>query len=91
PFIGYNPDIVATRGAEAAAAATGAAPQRLLPDAALPVATMRRFDADLKWTIRAVRSRRVPISDVDLTLALKDGRLALSPMAFAMARGNVAA
>lgn len=91
PFIGYNPDIVATRGAEAAAAATGAAPQRLLPDAALPVATMRRFDADLKWTIRAVRSRRVPISDVDLTLTLKDGRLALSPMAFAMARGNVAA
>lgn len=91
PFIGYNPDIVATRGAEAAAAATGAAPQRLLPDAALPVATMRRFDADLKWTIRTVRSRRVPISDVDLTLTLKDGRLALSPMAFAMARGNVAA
>ncbi|MGR6330542.1 AsmA family protein [Sphingomonas sp. XXL09] len=91
PFIGYNPDIVATQGAQAAAAATGAAPQRLLPDAALPVATMRRFDADLKWRIAAVRSRRVPISDVDLTLALKEGRLALSPMSFAMARGNVAA
>ncbi|AXJ95378.1 MULTISPECIES: AsmA family protein [unclassified Sphingomonas] len=91
PFIGYNPDIVAAKGAAAAAAATGAAPERLLPDAALPVATMRRFDADLKWTIRTVRSRRVPISDVDVTLALKDGRLALSPLSFAMARGNVAA
>lgn len=89
PFIGYNPDIVATKGAQAAAAATGAGAQRLLPDAALPVATMQRFDADLKWTIGAVRSRRVPISDVDLTLALDRGKLTLSPLNFAMARGNV--
>lgn len=90
PFIGYNPDIVATRGAEAAAAAAGAASGRLLPDAALPIATMQRFDADLKWTVGVVRSRNVPISNVDLTLALKDGRLSLSPLTFAMARGNVA-
>ncbi|WP_339346060.1 AsmA family protein [uncultured Sphingomonas sp.] len=90
PFIGYNPDIVATKGAVAAAAATGAAPARLLPDAELPVATMQRFDADLVWHIATVRSRRVPVSDVDLTLKLADGRLALSPLTFAMARGNVA-
>jgi AsmA family protein len=89
PFIGYNPDIVATKGAEAAAAAAGAASGRLLPDAALPIATMQRFDADLKWTVGVVRSRNVPISNVDLTLALKAGRLALSPLTFAMARGNV--
>lgn len=89
PFIGYNPDIVATRGAMAAAAATGVGPQRLLPDAALPVATMQRFDADLKWTIRTVRSRRVPISNVALTLALDRGKLTLSPLRFAMARGDV--
>ncbi|WP_183981675.1 AsmA family protein [Sphingomonas jinjuensis] len=91
PFIGYNPDIVATKGAIAAAAATGAAPQRILPDAALPIATMQRFDADLKWTIRTVRSRNVPISNVDVTLVLDRGRLALEPMTFSMARGNVAA
>ncbi|MEH3046030.1 AsmA family protein [Sphingomonas adhaesiva] len=91
PFIGYNPDIVATSGAVAAAAATGAAPQRILPDAALPVATMQRFDADLTWRIGALQSRRLPISDIDLTLALDRGRLALSPLTFAMARGNVAA
>ncbi len=90
PFIGYNPDIVAAKGAVAAAAATGAAPQRLLPDAALPVATMQLFDADLKWTIGAVRSENIPISNVDLTLDLDHGRLALSPLTFAMARGNVA-
>ncbi|MBB3347974.1 AsmA family protein [Sphingomonas sp. BK069] len=91
PFIGYNPDIVAEKGAVAAAAATGAAPARILPDAALPVATMQRFDADLKWHIGVVRSRRVPIADIDMVLDLERGRLALSPLTFAMARGNVAA
>ena len=91
PFIGYNPDIVAAKGTQAAAAATGAGPARVLPDAALPVAMMKRFDAGLKWTIRNVRSRNLPISNLDLTLALDRGRLALSPLSFAMARGNVAA
>ena len=74
----------------AAAAATGAAPQRVLPDAALPVAELQRFDAGLHWTIQDIKSRNVPISHVDLTLALDRGRLALSPLSFAMARGNVA-
>ena len=90
PFIGYNPDIVATRGAIAAAAATGAGPAMVMPDAELPIASMQRFDADLKWTIRDVKSRRVPVSNIDLTLDLERGRLALSPLTFVMARGNVA-
>ena len=90
PFIGFNPDIVATQGAMAAAAATGAGPQRLMPDARFPVETMRQFDADLHWTIATVKSRNLPISDVDLTLDLERGRLALSPLTFAMARGHVA-
>ena len=90
PFIGYNPDIVETKGAVAAAAATGAGTQRLLPDANLPIETMRIFDADLKWTIGVVQSKNIPISNVDLTLDLERGRLALSPLTFAMARGNVA-
>lgn len=90
PFIGYNPDIVASRGAVAAAAATGAAPARLLPDANFPIESMRRFDAKVNWTIKAVRSRSVPISDVAMTVDLDRGRLALSPFTFAMARGNVA-
>ncbi len=90
PFIGYNPDIVAAKGAVAAAAATGAAPERVMPDAELPVKTMQVFDADLKWTIAQVRSKNLPISNIDLTLDLDHGRLALSPLTFAMARGNVA-
>jgi len=91
PFIGYNPDIVAAKGAMAAAAATGAAPQRILPDAALPVAEMQGFDAGLKWRVGDIKSKNVPISDVDVTLALDHGKLSLSPLTFAMARGNVAA
>jgi uncharacterized protein involved in outer membrane biogenesis len=91
PFIGYNPDIVANRGATAAAAASGASPNRILPDATLPVRTMQAFDAALKWRIGIVRSRNVPVSDIDLTLALDKGRLALSPLTFSMARGDVAA
>ncbi|MBM3928431.1 MAG: AsmA family protein, partial [Sphingomonadales bacterium] len=90
PFIGYNPDTVATKGAIAAAAETGAAPARLLPDATFPVAAMQRFDAKVDWTIRTVRSRSIPISDVSVRVDLNRGRLALSPFTFAMARGNVA-
>jgi uncharacterized protein involved in outer membrane biogenesis len=89
PFIGYNPDIVATKGAVAAAAATGAGAQRVMPDAELPVAMMQRFDAGLDWKIATVRSRNLPISNIDLKLALERGRLALSPLTFSMARGDV--
>ncbi|RSU54085.1 AsmA family protein [Sphingomonas sp. S-NIH.Pt15_0812] len=90
PFIGYNPDIVATRGAVAAAAATGAAPARLLPDAPLDVAAMRAFNADAHWTVGMVKSRRIPIADIDLTVKLKDSVLTLSPLTMALSRGNVA-
>ncbi|MDO7841641.1 AsmA family protein [Sphingomonas immobilis] len=91
PFIGYNPDVVATKGAVAAAAVTGAAPARLLPDANLRVEAIKNFDADVRWTVKDVRSRNVPISNIDLTVSLVDRLLKLSPFTFSMARGNVAA
>lgn len=90
PFIGYNPDMVATRGAVAAAAATGAGPARILPDAALPVEALKRFDADVRYKVGVVKSRNVPISNVDVTLSLDNALLKLSPLTFAMARGKVA-
>ena len=90
PFIGFNPDIVAARGAVAAAAATGAGPARIMPDARFPVETMRQFDADVHWTVGVVKSRNVPISDIDATLDLTRGKLTLSPLTFTMARGHVA-
>ncbi len=90
PFIGYNPDIAASRGATAAAAATGAGPGRILPDAELPVEAMKRFDARLAWKVGVVKSRSVPISDIALNLTLERGRLAFQPLTFSMARGRVA-
>jgi uncharacterized protein involved in outer membrane biogenesis len=90
PFIGYNPDIVAAKGAVAAAAATGAGAQRVLPDAALPIAAMQRFDAGVDWKIGIVRSKNVPVSNIAMKLSLDHGRLALSPLTFSMARGDVA-
>lgn len=90
PFIGYNPDVVAARGAVAAAAETGAGARRVLPDANLPVEMMQRFDAELDWKIAVVRSRNVPVSNIALKLSLDKGRLALSPLTFSMARGDVA-
>ncbi|BAV63597.1 AsmA family protein [Sphingobium cloacae] len=89
PFIGYNPDIVAAKGAVAAAAATGASARRVLPDAELPVATMQSFDAGLDWKIAMVRSKNVPVSNIAMKLALENGRLELSPLTFSMARGDV--
>lgn len=91
PFIGYNPDIVATRGVEAAARATGAAPARMLPDAPLRVAALQKFDADVGYAVDTVRSRSVPLSDIALRMALKNGLLTLSPLTMTMARGRVAA
>ena len=90
PFIGYNPDIVEAKGTVAAAAATGAGAGRIMPDARLPVETMRQFDADLHWTVATVRSRNLPVSNLDLTLKLDRGDLRLSPFTFDMARGHVA-
>lgn len=90
-FIGYNPDIVETKGAVAAAAATGAGPQKLFPDTKLPVEKLRAFDAVLDWHVGHVKSRRVPISDVTLTLNLNHGRLELKPFDFTMSRGKVSA
>ncbi|CAN5357346.1 hypothetical protein BH10PSE15_BH10PSE15_18640 [soil metagenome] len=91
PFIGYNPDTVAAKGAVAAAAETGAAPARVLPDANLRVEAIKNFDADAHWTVGVGRSRNVPISHIDLTVSLVDRLLKLSPLTFTMARGNVAA
>ncbi len=90
PFIGYNPDIVAAKGVQAAAAATGAGSARILPDAQLGIESMKRFDADAHWAIGTVASKKIPISNVDVTVSLHDALLKLSPFTFAMARGNVA-
>ena len=89
PFIGYNPDLVATLGAKAVVRRVAGTP-RLIPDATLRVEALRNFDADVRYTVGVVRSRSVPLSDIRLTLALDRSLLTLSPLTFDMSRGHVA-
>ncbi|WEJ99061.1 MAG: AsmA family protein [Candidatus Sphingomonas phytovorans] len=88
PFIGYNPDAVAAKGKGAVVKQINGTP-RLLPDAPLRVEALRNFDATLHYTVRTVRARNLPVSNIDLTLGLDNSLLTLSPLAFDMARGHV--
>ena len=88
PFIGYNPQALATKGVTAAVKQTGAAP-RLLPDAPLRVDAISAFDANVKYTIKDVRQPFVPISNINLTLGLDHKLLTLSPLNFDIAGGHL--
>jgi uncharacterized protein involved in outer membrane biogenesis len=89
PFIGYNPDVVAASGVQAAAAASGAAPARLLPNTSLRAEGLRMFDADVRYRAGRLRSDSIPISDVSVTVDLDDGMLRLLPLTLTMARGKL--
>ncbi len=88
-FVGYDLERVEAQGAAGVIQREGGAP-RLLPDAKLNVEALRNFDAKVHYKVATVRARSLPVSDVDLTLDLDDRLLKLSPLTFAMARGNVA-
>ncbi|MBP6031332.1 MAG: AsmA family protein [Sphingobium sp.] len=88
PFIGYEPNSLAARGAQAAVKQTGGSP-RILPDAPLRTDALQRFDADVRYTVKTVRAEHVPVSNIGLTLKLDHSRLDLSPLTFDMAGGFV--
>lgn len=88
PFIGYNPDAVATKGAAGAVRQVNGAP-RLLPDAPLRTDALKNFDAEVRYTVRTVRAKSFPVSNIALTLGLDDRVLKLSPLTFDVARGHV--
>lgn len=88
PFIGYNPDAVAAKGGAATVRQVNGAP-RLLPDAPLRTEALKNFDADVRYTVRSVRAKSFPVSNIALTLGLDDRVLKLSPLTFDVARGHV--
>lgn len=87
PFIGYSPEKLDASGGKVVQSEGGA--PRILPDAPLRVDAIRRFDADVKWTVRRVRGNGWPISNIDLTLDLERSLLKLSPLTFDLDRGHV--
>ncbi|KQN35617.1 AsmA family protein [Sphingomonas sp. Leaf407] len=88
-FVGYDLERVEAQGAAGVITREGGAP-RLLPDARLNVEALKNFDAKVRYKVGTLRARSLPISNADLTLDLEDRLLKLSPLTFAMARGNVA-
>ena len=88
PFIGYDPNALATKGATAAVKQTGGAP-RILPDAPLRIDAIKPFDAHVSYKVTTIRAPHVPISNVGLTLDLDHSLLKLSPLTFDMAGGHV--
>mgnify|MGYP003392366292 CR=1 FL=1 len=88
PFIGYNPDLIAAKGAAGAVTKVGGSP-RLLPDAPLRTESLKNFDADLRYSVRRVRAKSLPVSNIAMTLTLDDRLLTLSPLTFDLARGKV--
>ncbi|MEZ5655203.1 MAG: AsmA family protein [Sphingobium sp.] len=88
PFIGYEPNALATQGVQAAVKQTGGAP-RILPDAPLRIDAVSRFDADVKYAVKQVKGKDLPISNIGLTLKLDKSLMTLSPLTFDMAGGFV--
>jgi uncharacterized protein involved in outer membrane biogenesis len=86
PFIGYNPDRLAAQGA---VTRVNGAP-RILPDAPLRAEALKNFDARVDWHVRAVRAPGLPsISNITLGLTLDDRLLTMSPLNFALSRGQI--
>ncbi len=92
PFLGYDPNKLATTGATAAATTQGKAKgtPRLLPDAPLRIETLRAFDAHVDYAVEAIRAPHLPVSHVVLTLDLDHNLLTLSPMTMDVAGGHLA-
>jgi uncharacterized protein involved in outer membrane biogenesis len=81
PWIGYNPNTIATKGAVAAATTQAKTDHpRILPDAPLRADAMKNFDAHVVYKVDTIRAPHVPISNVSLTVDLDHNLLKLSPL-----------
>lgn len=89
PFIGYAPQALATKGAQAAVAQTGGTP-KILPDAPLRMESIKAFDAHILYKVKDFRNPKFPISNVNLTFGLDHSLMTLSPFTFDVAGGHLA-
>ena len=89
PFIGYEPQALAMRGAQAAVKQTGGTP-RIFPDAPLRIESIRNFDAHILYKVKDFRNPKFPITNVNLTFDLDRSLMKLSPFTFDVAGGHLA-
>jgi hypothetical protein len=63
---------------------------RLLPDAPLQVSRVRDMDAKVTYRADSVKAVDIPLTEVSLTLNLKDGVMNLDPLSFRLRQGKLA-
>jgi len=91
PFIGYEPNTLATKGATAAATTQHKSDgvPRILPDAPLRIDAIKGFDAKVDYRVATIRAPFVPVSNIVLGLDLDRSLLKLSPLNFDVAGGHL--
>ena len=88
PWVGYSPERLDAQGGKGAISQEGGRP-RVLPDARLDISGLNGFDADVDYRARNVRTGSVPISNLEIDLALRNRRMQLQPVAFDLAGGRL--
>ncbi|WP_447765654.1 AsmA family protein [Sphingopyxis panaciterrae] len=88
PFVGYDPQRLDAMGTGGTIRTVSGRP-RVLPEAPLRAEALKRFDADVRYRVTKVRAESFPMSNVDLTLALKNGLMEMKPLNFILAGGKV--
>ncbi len=91
PFIGYDPNKLATQGATAAATTQHKSDgiPRILPDATLRIDALKAFDAKVNYRVATIKQPFVPVSNIELGLDLDHNLLKLSPLNFDIAGGHL--
>ena len=89
PFMGYEPNALATKGVAAAVSQTGGY-TRILPDAPLRTESLKIFDAHVNYKVATIRAPNLPVSNIVLTLDLDHTLLKLSPLTMDVAGGHLA-
>jgi uncharacterized protein involved in outer membrane biogenesis len=88
PFIGYDPNLLAAKGAAGTITQVNGTP-RLLPDAPLRAEALKNFDAHVDYAVRDIRAPNLPVSNIKLTLDLDHSLLKLSPLAMDVSGGHL--
>jgi len=90
PFVGYEPNALATKGVTAAVA-QGSGPTRILPDAPLRADSIGVFDAHVDYKAATIRAPNLPVSNIAMVFDLDHSLMKISPLTLDMAGGKVAA
>lgn len=88
PFIGFDPARLDRMGTRGLVTRESGHP-RILPDAPLRSAELRRFDADVRYRVGKIAARDFPVSQIDARLVLDHGKLVLEPVSAIVATGRL--